>query len=280
MVIKMIKKNISNKGNVTIFIVLGIVFLILISISAYFLYNYYSMQNVIVRTVEQDIEGFEQSIENCYYTKVPEQVLIVNFQSGRSNRIDALGDGLIYGDIEISKYLRCYYDNNIKKFASVIPSKQDLEFELSRAIEDSLDSCFLESIINYRNILNINYTYASVNTIIDDKKVSFNIDPNIVINYESNNNQYSHSLSQFNIHQKVDDNRYLNVTNYLIQDIIDNDGQLDLTIMPKYNISINITAFPEEVYLFDLYDNYSVAEAQKTLYECHYLFAIDLNCIR
>jgi len=269
----------SKKGNITLFVLLGLVVIILLSVTSYYLFEYYSTQNLVIRTVQDDIEGFENSVESCYQSLVPESLLYVNIQSGRAYP-DYINDGLVYGDIEISKYLMCYYNDSEKQFADFVPTQEDVEFELTRSIQDNLDPCIIGSINNYKNILNISYTYVKVNTIIEDKKVSFNINPNLIINYELNENAYSYKLPQYNMHERVDNKNYLNIAGAIVKDIENNSGALDLEKMTEHNISINITAFPNQIYWFDLYDNISDVQLGKDTYESHYYFAVDLNCRR
>lgn len=263
---------------ISYFVILGILFLAIIVLSSTI---YYSFRQQPTTAYQSEITSFETAIMSCYNKIVPQKILDVNIRSGKKD-YDYFTDGFLYGDYEISKYLVCTYNTTTreKEFYTFLPTVDDVSYELSSAIEEDLDDCLIDVINNYKDVFNASYSHVLVNTLIEEKKVSVAIKPNMQISTEIQNNNYTYTLPLYTLHYAVDDYNYIYSSEHIIDSIMEQNGVLNLSGYISYNLIINITAYPGEIYLFDLYDNKSNVVVNKELTESHYLFAVDLSCRR
>ncbi|MBI2151262.1 hypothetical protein HYU21_00885 [Candidatus Woesearchaeota archaeon] len=143
------------KGQVTVFIIVGIVILLLSAVSIYFFQNFTTDGLTSKISNTQPIKDY---IEGCLNNQLNEVIYLIALQGGYYK---VPPDSLDFGvkEFDFSLQIPYYLNNGVQN----IPNKEDMEKEISSALLDRVDGCLDLTIFN---------EYYSF---IDKKKINFEV---------------------------------------------------------------------------------------------------------
>ncbi|MBS3124009.1 hypothetical protein J4437_05235 [Candidatus Woesearchaeota archaeon] len=128
------------KGQVTVFIIIGIVILLLSAVSIYFFQNFTTDGLTSKISNTQPIKDY---IEGCLNNQLNEVIYLIALQGGYYK---VPPDSLDFGvkEFDFSLQIPYYLNNGVQN----IPNKEDMEKEISSALLDRVDDCLDLTIFN------------------------------------------------------------------------------------------------------------------------------------
>lgn len=172
--------HISKKGQITIFIVIGII--LLVSISVILWVNNQKTQTTsseLDKKINYNVEGFQTYVESCIKQETEPAIKVLGLNGGT---LDQLNSYKMY-DGKRFKYL-CTQGQTNKDCKNVILTRQDLEIELEEYLEKKLKECIDLEVFKKRG-----YRITSQNTQVDVKITtrSVLVNLNYPVTFEKNN---------------------------------------------------------------------------------------------
>ena len=149
-----------NKGQITIFILIGIIILVIIGMLLYLVNSRINFTNEDIKNIPADALPIKNYFKECIEERVEEVVQIVALQGGYFGIPDY---PLEYGlsDLNLSIYLPYYLYN----YENTMISKIELEQEISHGIELGLSSCMNFSMFNYN--IEVDSEKSSVHVLLE-----------------------------------------------------------------------------------------------------------------
>src|SRR3989344_3076019 len=230
------------RGQVTIFIIVAIIVILVLSIGLY----YRGILKTIIQkeaVIPQQIVPIEDFIQNCVSSTSISAVRLIGLQGGYvippPSALTTNFSTIAYG----------YYENR-----NVLASLNKIQDEISKAIELFLPICFDES--KFKEF-RIETEIPKAKTIISDNFISTEVEFPILISKD----KFTYTLNK-KYYSKVNLNLgiILKFTNQLINKEISNPNYIDLTFLTDSEYDIAILPYNDKIFVYSITDPNSKIE--------------------
>jgi hypothetical protein len=195
------------KGQITIFVIIGVVILTLLLIILYFsgIISTEKIQEEIAENIEiiPKFEFVEEYIDNCLEETVKDGLLMLGNQGGYYNLPDKSSFAFSYESNyydEQNPYLAFFIDLSPFYFyegKDLVPSISLIENELSDHIIDNLELC-INDFEEFSSFANFTHSKPKVTSSIFKERISVSMDYNVLVerdSYKFNFNSFSKSIN-------------------------------------------------------------------------------------
>ena len=170
------------RGQVTVFIILGVVMLALVAVSFY----YFSHDDVVEKITPIETTPIKFFVDNCLYQTVEDAIL---------------NNGKYGGYFELPKNSTTDLFENLPYFdQKTIPSKMIIGDHIVKYVDASLDSC-IQGFDTFQNVYNISFTDPKSHAVIKHNKLILSTKFPLLIQQNNKGTQ----LSQFEVNFPIND---------------------------------------------------------------------------
>lgn len=225
------KKSVNNKAQITVFIIVALVVIVIIGILFYVIKNtgfseldreYFAQESI-----KPQVENIQNSIVNCMKDTTKNSLDVIGIQGGYYNEPPYYYNT---GDFFIPYY---FYEGRI-----FMPSKKQVEEELGGFVDENLVYCLKD--LNFEGFKLKFRKITTIARISENDEVIFNIDGQVII--EKDNKKMILELKEYPISQFSYLYRILEVAKYIT------DSHMDDPDMMCINCIVDM-AFRREVYV-------------------------------
>jgi hypothetical protein len=233
------------KGQITLFIIIGIVmlFVLLLLIYAFnsgfaaklnpFLFSENSLKSYVTGCIEQETDNALHHLGvRGMYIYVPDEVKLVTSMTPEGEALS-------------------YTSTLLKKNQSYQPSIQVIQEEISQYIEDNLLTC-LDDFSNYKDrSINMEYGEPEARTVITVNSIAINLHFPITAK-KGDSQKY---IDDFNF-QKADIRLpyLLEIVSFMIDFFKEHPRSIDMTVLKDYNVDIAITPYDPMIFVVMITD--------------------------
>jgi hypothetical protein len=241
------KISLNKKGQVTIFIIVGI--LLVFGIVAYFLISNHA--RILERPVPAHVEPIQTNLKSCFDESTEESLFLVGLQGGKINLTDN------YLETQTSKVSYA-----IKDSQNIFLIKQELENEVEKYIFNKITSCIERIKTSYPNY-NISSLEIRPSVKMEDEKTIIYLSSPLIITREDS----SYKLDrEFKSEQKLRVGELHRITSEIAEQLSQDNSSMDLTYLTEQDYDIFITDYSNGNFL------YTFTDLNNTLVEESYIW--------
>ncbi len=239
----MIRKINNKKSQITVFIIIGIILLILASLIYYFA----TMErDVVVDDIEQvgvekiQFDSVDDLVESCIKSVGSDGLRLLGVQGGR-----------LYS---MERYLETYYSNISYAYyegESVLVSLVDVKKQVDEFIELNVLECVDDFNVLKQQGIDVVANEISSNTLIKPGDVVFNLDYDLVIDGKAEAEKYKVSVpvDVYQVHKNA-----LDIVNKIVAD----PDWIDITYLSEFKTPVSIIPHSDDSFVMSITDPGSV----------------------
>lgn len=246
--------NTPKRGQITIFIIVGIIIVILIGFLFYIKgYNITDLKSEEQKTIviPPQIVPIKDFINSCIKSNGADGIYLISMQGGFLNpepyvSIKTFKVGFLYSDQE-----------------SKLPSLQDIERDISGYVKFKLNDCINDFKSLKEKGFDIKTDTIKINTIINEDSVEIIVDFPVTVEKSGVTISLPREYNQiFPIRLK----KYYDVANNIVKKEIEDSSRIDAIFLLDQNISVDFTNYGNNIIVYALRDDESIIGDKQYLF--------------
>tara|TARA_Y100000034_G_scaffold53185_1_gene65274 strand:+ start:354 stop:1364 length:1011 start_codon:yes stop_codon:yes gene_type:complete len=232
----------NKKSQITVFIIIGIILLILIGLVYYILtiQTQSSVDQTVIEEIQFNVEGVSIFVENCMESVTESGLQLLGMQGGKIYLSEE------YLKTDYSNILYSYYNNQNK-----IVSLSEMEEQLNQYIVVTMPKCVDGFVAFEDEGIDVEEISISSDTFIGPKDIVFELNYELLINGQSKLNKFRKSLPVKL--QKIHSDSY-----DLINKIKSDSGWLDITDLSEFDNEVSVIPYSNDEFIISITDAKSI----------------------
>jgi len=233
----------NKKGQITIFIIIGIVILSMIGLALYLMKINTDYNDKDILSTPIEFQPIKNYIQNCLENELKEGLNLIGRQGGY---YDVPNESINFLFEEIP-----YYFINDK---ITFPSKTKIEEQISNYLFYNTNDCYFNLSVFEEQSYQIDVSEPKYSTSINKENILTNV--NFILNIRKGN--LTHQIEEFSVNQKSDLSSIIELSNDFVQTYAENPGYICLTcideLSEKYDLNLTVmphydpTVFKNDIY--------------------------------